>query len=127
MAQHHALAARRTVIKAGGLAAVLAALGWRPDIVAAQPDADTAFGRIERLDPRFDALIPADSRLEVLADGFTWLEGPGWNRREGYLLFTDIPANAIHRWHPAEGVSLFMQPSGYSGAAPFTGRERPDL
>ena len=36
MAQHHALAARRTVIKAGGLAAVLTALGWRPDTVAAQ-------------------------------------------------------------------------------------------
>ena len=36
MAQHHALAARRTVIKAGGLAAVLTALGWRPNTVAAQ-------------------------------------------------------------------------------------------
>jgi gluconolactonase len=83
----------------------------------------TKMGVIERLDPRIDRLVPADSAVEVLADGFTWLEGPAWNKQEGYLLFSDIPRNAVYKWQPGKGVSLFMQPSGYTGAKPFKGRE----
>jgi gluconolactonase len=83
----------------------------------------TKMGVIERLDPRIDRLVPADSAVEVLAEGFTWLEGPAWNKQEGYLLFSDIPKNAVYKWHPGNGVSLFMQPSGYTGDKPFEGRE----
>lgn len=81
------------------------------------------FGTIERLDPRVDDLIDRDARLEVLAEGFTWLEGPVWNKEEGYLLFSEIPKNAIHRWDAEQGVRLFLSPSGYSGATMFQGRE----
>ena len=35
-------------------------------------------GRIERLDPRLDALVPPDAAIEVLAMGFAWSEGPVW-------------------------------------------------
>ena len=54
-------------------------------------------GTIERLKPELDKLLPADSKLEVLADGFTWTEGPLWmgDDKNGYLLFTDIPRNSI--------------------------------
>jgi len=92
-------------------------------LLSAAAGAATTFGTIERLDPRVDVLLPPDAQLEVIADGFHWLEGPAWNRAGGYLLFSDIPANAIYRWDPASGVSLFMQPSGYSGSQPFAGRE----
>ena len=102
------------------VAVMVAAVGGT---VLAEKEETTAFGRIERLDPRFDAIVPAGARLEVLADGFNWLEGPVWNRRDGYLLFSDIPANAVHKWDPKAGVSLFLRPSGYTGAAPFAGRE----
>jgi len=78
--------------------------------------------RIERLDPAIDALIPADARVEKLADGFDWVEGPVWRRDKGYLLFSDIPKNTIYKWKDGEGVSVFLRPAGYAGPTP-QGRE----
>jgi len=74
-------------------------------------------GTIERFKPEFDKLLPVDSKLEVLADGFTWTEGPLWmgDDKTGYLLFTDIPRNSIFSWSKFHGISLFMEPSGYTG------------
>jgi gluconolactonase len=77
---------------------------------------------IERLDPALDLIVPAGASLEKLATGFTWTEGPVWIP-SGYLLFADIPSNSIRKWTPAGGVSMFMQPSGYKGAAPYGGPE----
>lgn len=82
-----------------------------------------AYGKIVWLDPRLDRLVPKDAVVEKVADGFAWVEGPVWNRRHGYLLFSDIPNNSIFTWQGGQGVALFLKPSGYTGAAPFTGRE----
>src|SRR2546425_627293 len=79
--------------------------------------------QIVRLDPRFDKLVPRDAKLEKIADGFTWVEGPVWNREGRYLLFSDIPKNSVFKWKEGEGVSLFLNPSGYTGSAPFEGQE----
>lgn len=76
-----------------------------------------------RLDPRFDSLVPRDAALEKVADGFNWVEGPVWDRKKNYLLFSDIPANSIYKWKKGKGTSLFLKPSGYTGTAPFEGRE----
>ncbi len=51
-------------------------------------------GMIERKDPRFDKLVPADAKIEILASGFTWSEGPVWVKESGALLFSDIPRNS---------------------------------
>jgi gluconolactonase len=80
-------------------------------------------GRIVRLDPRMDRIAGRDAKLEKIAGGYNWVEGPVWNRKEGYLLFSDIPSNSIFKWRPGEEATLFMRPSGYTGAAPFEGRE----
>ncbi len=80
-------------------------------------------GRVVRLDPRIDRLIPPDATLETLADGFAWVEGPVWDRRRDYLLFSDIPNNSVLKWEEKAGVSLFLKPSGYTGPTPFQGRE----
>jgi len=81
------------------------------------PQPPRTLGTIERLKPELDKLLPADAKLEVLADGFTWTEGPLWmgDAKNGYLLFTDIPRNSIFSWSKPHGISLFMQPSGYTG------------
>jgi gluconolactonase len=76
---------------------------------------------VERLDPRIDKLVPRDAKLEVLARGFEWSEGPVWLKKEKALLFSDIPPNTIYRWKEGAGVSVFMRPSGYHGPA------RPDI
>src|SRR5262249_22729090 len=78
---------------------------------------------IVRIDPAFDKLVPKDATLEKLAGGYIWTEGPVWDRKNGYLLFSDIPNNAIMKWEPGKGASLFMKPSGYTGSEPFTGHE----
>lgn len=80
------------------------------------------FGEIIREDPAVDRLLDRDARVEVLASGFQWAEGPVWIREGEYLLFSDIPRNSIFRWSADRGVELFMQPSGYTGVVPY-GRE----
>lgn len=80
-------------------------------------------GTIVRRDPRLDRLVPRGAIVEKIADGFTWVEGPAWSRAGGFLLFTDIPNNAVYRWQEGAGARLFLKPSGYTGAAPFPGRE----
>ena len=80
-------------------------------------------GSIERLHPRFDALVPKGAVIEVLASGFIWAEGPVWLAREKALLFSDIPRNRVMRWHPSEGLSVFLEPAGFTGPAAY-GNER---
>src|ERR1041385_578968 len=77
---------------------------------------------IERLDPALDAIVPPAEKVERIADGFKWPEGPIWIR-SGYLLFGEIPSNSIRKWTPDGTVSILMQPSGYSGPEPFHGPE----
>jgi gluconolactonase len=76
-------------------------------------------GQIVREDSRLDQLIPSDARIEVLASGFDWTEGPVWVRNGGYLLFSDIPRNSVMKWKEGEGASLFIKPSGYTGVTDY--------
>jgi len=86
--------------------------------------AQDALGKIIRHDPAFDKLISQDAKIEILAKGFTWAEGPVWRKddRGGHLLFSDIPRNSVFKWKEGEGISLFLKPSGYTGAS-FYGLE----
>ncbi|MEZ6134461.1 MAG: SMP-30/gluconolactonase/LRE family protein [Pirellulaceae bacterium] len=87
-------------------------------ILAAQAHtmAQQTLGSIERLQPEFDKLVGADAKIEVLAGGFTWTEGPVWiGDADGHLLFSDIPRNSIFKWEQSGKVSLFMSPAGYTG------------
>lgn len=90
--------------------------GWGDEVKTSYP----TFGEIQRLDPRFDKLVPPDARLEKLAEGFEWSEGPVWIREPegGYLLFSDIPRNSIFKWQDGKGISLWMKPSGYTAVMP---------
>ena len=101
------------------LAAALLSTLFQSAAVRAEPVSVT----ITSLDPRFDRLVPRDAKLEKIADGFTWVEGPVWHKQGGFLLFSDIPANTVYKWKPGEGVSLFVKKSGYSGTTPFAGKE----
>ena len=77
--------------------------------------------RIEKLDPAFDTVLAADAKVEKLAEGFRWSEGPSWFVEkdkdgktvfEGYV-FSDVLANTSYKW--AEGWTkpeVFLRPSG---------------
>lgn len=93
---------------------------------AQEGDSDSTLGKVERADPRFDDLVPEEAKLEILAEGFQWAEGPVWVPRNelqdgGYLLFSDIPRNAVMKWWEPTGVTVFLKPSGYTGEAPRGG------
>lgn len=77
---------------------------------------------IERLDPAANQIIPAGAKIVRVATGFNWTEGPVWIP-SGFLLFADIRNNAIRKWAPGAGTSIFMQPSGYLGKTPYPGPE----
>lgn len=73
-----------------------------------------AGGEVLRRDPAVDAIVPPDARIERIATGFQFTEGPLWHP-EGYLLFSDPNANTIYRWTTDGTVSVFRTKSGYSG------------
>jgi gluconolactonase len=77
--------------------------------------------KVDRLDAGADRIIPVDAKLEKVAGGFKWVEGPIWVK--GRLFFAEIPSNSIRSWTPGQGVGIFLQPSGYQGSAPYNGPE----
>jgi len=78
---------------------------------AAEPQSPVSVGRIERRDPAFDRLVAPDARLEKLAEGFTWAEGPVW--LDGGVIFSDVPQNTAYRWKPGmTRAEVFLKPSG---------------
>ena len=103
--------------------ALVAVLSLNPSGANPEQRNSAGIGQIVRVDPRFDKLVPPNAKVEKLADGFTWVEGPIWNREGKFLLFSDIPANSVHKWQEGKGVSLFLKSSGYTGSDPFTGKE----
>lgn len=95
-------------------------------------DSPRMIGRVETLQPELGTFLASDAKMEVLAGGFTWTEGPLWvppganvdgcDSDTGCLLFSDIPRNTIFRWTPGRGIDTFMTPSGYTGVT-FYGAE----
>jgi gluconolactonase len=69
---------------------------------------------ITRLDPSFDRLVPVDARIEKVADGFTFIEGPLW-RPSGALWFSDVVGNVVRQWSPDGKVVELLRPGGYDG------------
>jgi len=70
---------------------------------------------IDRKDPALDAIVAPGTKIEKLAGGFLFTEGPIWVRDGGYLLFSDPNNNLIYRWSPEDGVSIYRTHSGYTG------------
>lgn len=79
--------------------------------------ADTPFQpSIERLSPALSSLLPEDAKVELLASGFNWSEGPVWH--QGALVFSDVPENTAFQWKEGEkAASIFLKPSGSADPA----------
>jgi gluconolactonase len=81
-----------------------------------QPEPLPAVGEVVRLDPALDAIVPAGARIEKVAQGFTFTEGPVWDATTAALLFSDPNENTIYRWTEDDGVEVFRTSSGYTGS-----------
>lgn len=101
----------------------------KPTKIKTMPSAETkdqnkkypVTGSIERLDPALDKIIKPTAALEIIAEGFTWSEGPVWLPEKKTLLFSDIPPNKIFQWTEALGLQLYLTPSGYTQSTPRGG------
>src|SRR5882672_10463960 len=80
---------------------------------------------VDKKDSGLDAIIPANAKLEKLADGFAFTEGPIWinahnpaiapDSDEGFLLFSDPDNNLIYRMTSDGEVGVYLTKSGYTG------------
>lgn len=96
-------------------------------------DSLPSIGQIVSLDDSFAEAIDLDTPIEVLSTGHEWTEGPVWVPAGGlgqdasdgdFVLYCDIPRNSIFRWSstapPAQAITLFLKPSGYTGFEPYS-------
>lgn len=84
------------------------------------PDGQALATRVIRLDPSLDHIIDARAKVRVVKgeNYFGVLEGATWvpDGGEGYLLFSDFPANVVYKWAPVtQELSVFLTKSGYTG------------
>jgi gluconolactonase len=74
-------------------------------------------GTVIRKQTAFDRLVSPGTKIEKLRGDFRFTEGPIWVRDGSYLLFSDLPANAILKWSPNGLISVFRKPV-FSGKYP---------
>lgn len=73
----------------------------------------------------FVQMVAADAKVEKLAGGMKFLEGPAWTSAAGgYLVFSDIPSNEIKKWTAKDGLTTFRMPSNNSNGLIFDAKGR---
>lgn len=85
-------------------------------------------GSLESHDPRFDKLVSPEAKIEIIADGFSWIEGPLWLPSENCLVFSNIPPNKVWKWTEGGGAVDYLPKSGFLGKTPrpgFVGMDQP--
>jgi gluconolactonase len=63
-------------------------------------------------------LLDPGARVEKVLTGYQFTEGPVFSRL-GFLLFSDIPANRIHRWVPGGTAEVFRENSNGANGLTF--------
>jgi gluconolactonase len=105
-------ASRRGFLAAG---AVTAALPWRRALADWTPSQRIPDPLVIDLDPAFKKVRISSAKVERLATGFRWCEGPVWFGDGRFALFSDIPNNRIMKWDDETGlVSIFRRPSNFT-------------
>ncbi|MES1214743.1 MAG: SMP-30/gluconolactonase/LRE family protein [Bacteroidota bacterium] len=72
-------------------------------------------GSIERWDPALDSIISKNAKIEIIAEGYVWSEGPLWIENQKMLLYSDVPTNTVYKWTEEKGAEVYLKPSGYTG------------
>lgn len=79
-------------------------------------DTITMNSAVEIFDPAAELIVSPDAGFEVLAEGFYWSEGPLWIEELQSVIFSDVPSNKIYLWNEKDGLSVYLESSGHSGA-----------
>jgi gluconolactonase len=87
----------------------------RPALAEWQPSKRYPDPLVRILDPSFAGYQQRNAKVERIATGMRWCEGPVWFGDGRYLLWSDIPNNRIMRWDEESGaVSIFRKPSNHA-------------
>lgn len=70
------------------------------------------------IDVKLWDFISKDVKIEKIASGYQFVEGPVWHG-DGFLLFSDIPANTIFKLTPEGKSTVYITPSGNSNGLTF--------
>jgi gluconolactonase len=84
---------------------------------ACAQQSQSQIGTIEFISPELSRIIKKDAKVEIVADGLQFTEGPVWLDKEKMVLFSDVPANTIYKWTEAKGKEIYLSPSGYTDTA----------
>ena len=68
---------------------------------------------VEVRDPRFHRFLNLPVSARVLATDLGWAEGPVWVESLQSLLFSDVAADKVYRWHEIDGLQEYLHPSGH--------------
>ena len=80
------------------LSLVLLAAAPQPERTQESAALESTPVKLDRLDPAIDQIVPTGAKLERIATGFKWVEGPIW--LNGALYFAEIPSDSIRKWTP---------------------------
>lgn len=72
---------------------------------------------IEFISKELSKLIDKDAKVEIVAEGFQFTEGPLWIEKEKMLLLSDVPGNTIYKWTEKNGKEIYVKPGGYTDTA----------
>ncbi|MBM3766020.1 MAG: SMP-30/gluconolactonase/LRE family protein [Acidobacteria bacterium] len=76
----------------------------------AEPAGDGSILRLEGFP------VPAGAKIEKIAGGFEFIEGPVWFKDTGKLWFSDVAGNVVREWSPDGAIVEILRPGGYDGA-----------
>lgn len=91
-----------------------------PFLAKGQSNPIETIGQLVVYDNTFYDLIDKNEKIEVLAKGFKWAEGPVWVKNGSFLLFSDVPNNTVYKFQNDQGLSEFLKPSGYTGTGIYS-------
>lgn len=69
--------------------------------------------------PSMERIVAVDARVEQVATGFLFTEGPLWHPNDHFLLFSDMPGNVIRRWDRQDGIQVFRRPSAMANGLTY--------
>src|SRR5687767_948059 len=105
---------RRELLAAAGTSLATLPLA-RPARAQWQPSGRYPDPAIKIVDPSFSKYRLNLAKVERLATGFRWCEGPVWFGDGRFVLFSDIPNDRIMKWEEETGaVSVFRKPAGFT-------------
>jgi gluconolactonase len=89
-------------------------------IACTQPE---NYGEFKLADEGFHSIVPVNAVVQKIGSEYQFTEGPVWSK-EGYLLFSDIPANKIYKWNPDGKVDVLIDQSNNSNGLAFDNEGR---